>query len=850
MDEFISEFIIETQEGLTSLDTALVTFSEHPNDKSLLDKIFRTLHTIKGTCGFLGLSRLEKLAHIAETLLDSFRKEVRTATPEDVDLVLKALDQIRFLVDTISQSGKEPEGEDAGLIASIQAAIDGAPAPSAISPHPSEVQTAPILTESVEVDQPAAPVSETTPATQPAAQAPDQSSQFLRIHVDRLEEMLAMVSELVLTRNQLSQVTRSFESERLDEPMQRLNSVVSELQDSVMKARMQPIGNAWAKFPRIIHDISRETGKSIQLVMIGEDTDVDRQVLEYIKDPLMHMIRNSADHGIELPQDRRAAGKSESGKITLSACHERGYVVIEIKDDGKGLATDRIKQTAIKRGIATEEQLALQSERQILSYIFAPGFSTAEKVTAISGRGVGMDVVRTNIERIGGTIDLESTVGKGTRFIIRIPLTLAIIPALLVMVGKKLYAMPQLGTQELIRIDKDSADQIEMVGGLPVLRLREHLLPLVNLDNLMNDRGNNTVPDECYIIVSNAGASYFGMIIDSVLETEEVVVKPLPIALRNLPAFSGNTILGDGRVVMILDPAGIASQARVASNTPATNQTSAAAQGEEEKTSLLIFSAQGNTPKAIPAFLVTRIVEFEQSQLERSGEKIMVQYQGRLIELHPLGKTPDGETAKTLIFSDEGEDHIFGIIIERIDDIVTTVLKIEETSRRPGFLGSAIVEGRATDILDISHYAGNDGWLPADVSVVRDQKRRRILLVDDSVFFRHMLQPLLTIAGYTVTVVPGPVSALALCDRGMDFDLILSDIEMEEMDGLTFAETVKSETRWKNIPMVALSSRASMEDKEIGYKKGFVAYVSKSDRDALLSTLRTVFETTENGGIS
>jgi two-component system chemotaxis sensor kinase CheA len=851
MDEFIGEFIIETQEGLTALDTALVTFSDNPNDKSLLDTIFRTLHTIKGTCGFLGLTRLEKLAHISETLLDGFRKDVRTATPDDVDLILKGLDQIRLLVDAIAATGKEPEGDDTTLIASIQAAINGEAAQTPYAPAPGiqdGVADEEIIAPAENLTAPAPPEKSVVPQSAPAAPVQDQSSQFLRIHVDRLEEMLAMVSELVLTRNQLTQVTRSLNEESLEEPIQRLNSVVSELQDSVMKARMQPIGNAWAKFPRIIHDIARETGKSIQLVMIGEDTEVDRQVLEYIKDPLMHMIRNSADHGIEMPDERRAAGKSESGKIILSACHERGYVVIEIRDDGKGIAVDRVKQTAIKRGIATEEQLALQSDRHILSYIFAPGFSTAEKVTAISGRGVGMDVVRTNIEKIGGTIDLESTQGKGSRFIIRIPLTLAIIPALLITAGKNLFAIPQLGTQELIHINHETSDKIETVGGVPVLRLRENLLPLVNLDSLLNDRGGHDVPESCYIIVSNAGSSYFGIIIDNVLETEEVVVKPLPASLRNLTAFAGNTILGDGRVVMILDPAGIAAQSRVASHIITNDvQTSQSTLDADNQTSLLIFNAEDTTPKAVPAFLVTRIAEFEESDLERSGEKIMVQYQGRLIELHPLGKTIDGETVKALIFADEGEDHIFGIIIERINDIVTTSLKIEESARRPGYLGSAIVEGRATDILDISHYTGNESWLPTHIVKTRDVHRRNILLVDDSVFFRHMLQPLLQIAGYDVTVVPGPISALSLCDRGVDFDLIVSDIEMEEMDGLAFAEKVKSETRWKNIPMVALSSHSSIEDKEIAYKKGFSAYVSKSDRDALLSTLRQVFEEHESG---
>lgn len=840
MDEFINEFIVETQEGLTTLDTALVTLSEQPDDKALLDKIFRILHTIKGTCGFLGLSRLEKVAHIAETFLDKFRKGERVASPDDVGLILNAMDHIRFLVDAIAAQGAEPDGDDSALIASIQAAIDGTGAPPAEDGEPKNIP---------------ATIEQTPPApSAPGSGGGDQSSQFLRVHVDTLEEMLAMVSELVLTRNQMGQIIRAQTNDVLESSLQRLDGAVTDLQDVVMKARMQPIGGAWAKFPRIIHDISRETGKSIKLNMHGEDTEIDRQVLEFIKDPLLHMVRNSADHGIESPADRRAAGKNETGTVSLSARHERGYIVIEIRDDGKGLSPDKIRQTALARGVATEEQLAAQSDKQVLSYIFAPGFSTAEKVTAISGRGVGMDVVRTNIEKIGGTIDLESVLGQWSCFTIRIPLTLAIISALLVETGAQRYAVPQLAVQELIRIGQDTAEKIEMAGGFPVLRLREYLLPLVNLGGFLDGGDPTRVPETCHIVIVHAGATRFGMIVDAVPGTEEIVVKPLPTALRDLTIFAGNTILGDGRVIMILDPAGIAAQAHISGRdmgSAASGMDSALNVADtDDHTALLIFRAQDSTPKAVPAFLVTRIVEFARSDLEKSGDQSVVQYQGRLMEMHKLGdEIPEGDIIKTLIFSDEGTQKIFGVMIDAVEDIISTNVEIEETGRRPGYLGSAIINGRTTDILDINHFTGEDDWLPADVSVsnMRSHERRRVLLVDDSAFFRHMLQPLLNLAGYTVTVAPGPISALALCDRGMDFDMIVSDIEMEEMDGLTFAEKVKGETRWKDIPMVALSSHATPQDKEKGYNKGFSAYVSKADRDALLTTLRDVFERSRTG---
>ncbi len=841
MDEFIGEFIVETQEGLTALDTALVTFSAQPNDKDLLDKIFRTLHTIKGTCGFLGLARLEKTAHIAETLLDKFRKEDRHATPDDVNLILSAMDHIRFLVDAIQRDGREPEGDDSRLIASLQAAVDGtAPPPAA--------QDMATVTESEQMPSASLPAptgGDGQKDLSAAAPVPEQASQFLRIHVDVLEEMLAMVSELVLTRNQLNQIVRGIRNDVLDTSLQKLDSTVSELQNSVMKARMQPIGNAWAKFPRIIHDIARETGKKIQLDLSGEETEIDRQVLEMIKDPLMHMVRNSADHGIEMPEERRAAGKKETGIVSLSARHERGFVIIDIRDDGKGLSLEKIKKTVVARGIATEEQLAGLPEKHILSYIFAPGFSTAEKVTAISGRGVGMDVVRTNIEKIGGTIDLQSVPGKGTHFSIHIPLTLAIVPTLLVRAGEERYAIPQRAVQELIHVSRKTPEKIETLGDFPVLRLREHILPLVHLDTMLGGSPGRPFPDEGYIVVLYTGSAHYGLIVDSVIGTEEIVVKPLPSAMRGLSLFSGNTILGDGRVIMILDPGGIATQEKLSERE--IESPSAFISDEEDtmdRTELLIFRAEDDTPKAVPAFLVTRIAEFKRSDLERNGEKTVVQYQGRLIALHALGALPQGDIIKALIFSDDRMDRMFAVAIEKTEDIVSAVVEIEEIGRRPGYLGSAIINGRATDILDINYFTGEDNWLPADMKNVRDDKKRRILLVDDSVFFRHMLQPMLSLAGYTVMVAPGPVSAMGLYDRGMDFDLIISDIEMEEMDGLSFAEKVKGDTRWKDTPMVALSSRATPQDKEIGYSKGFSAYVSKSDRDALLSTLRDVFEKT------
>lgn len=856
MDDIIAEFITETQEGLNELDTALISLESNPEDRPLLDKIFRMLHTIKGTCGFLGLSRLEKTAHIAETLLDGFRQGDRKATPADIALILSAFDHIRSLIASIQSTGSEPEGDDSALIASIQAAIDGsADAPAAALRDTREPAgalpnvAAPDIAVS---DVVAFPKSDTPePQTGVAASASaaavsvDSASQFLRVSVGTLEKMLTLVSELVLARNQIVQSDRLHEQTG-SAPVQRLSSVVSDLQDCVMQARMQPIGNAWTKFPRIIHDIAREQQKKIHLEMIGEDVEIDRQVLELIKDPLMHMVRNSADHGVERPADRLAAGKPETGTVTLSAAHESGYIVITIEDDGKGMSPARIRAKALERGLATAEQLEAMPDRQVLSFIFAAGFSTAETVTAISGRGVGMDVVRTNIEKIGGTVDLESEEGRGSCFKIRIPLTLAIISALLVEDGAQRYALPQIAVQELIRVADDTPEHIEMAGGQPVMRLRGHLLPLVDLHELLKlDSPNEGTAQKKYVIVTNAGDTRYGIVVSKVLGTEEIVVKPMASILRQIPIFAGNTILGDGQVIMILDPAGIAATAHIVNAQRADETAAALTRAQENLSSMLLFRAENETPKAVPAFLISRIEDFQRSAIENVAGKTVIQYNGHLMPLHSIGDMPQHDVIKTLVFSNDNSGATFGIMTDDVHDIVGVDLHIESNGARPGFIGSAIIAGQATEILDINYFSGEEGWKitdPADQLVYRDEPRRRILLVDDSAFFRYMLQPFLNMAGYDVTVTSGPKGALSLCDNGRDFDLIISDIEMEEMDGLAFAETVKNQTRWRHIPMVALSSRDTPQDREKGFSKGFSAYVAKSDRSALLSTLKNVFD--------
>jgi two-component system chemotaxis sensor kinase CheA len=679
MDDLLREFLTETNESLDTVDNQLVRFEQEPNNARILDNIFRLVHTIKGTCGFLGLPRLEALAHAAETLMGKFRDGM-PVTGEAVTLILTTLDRIKDILGKLEASESEPEGEDHDLIGELEAMVERGMAAMHDSAKPmsnaptAEAEPEPVVTAAdaaveeklveqtleralrpgeVSLDELERAFRETetevvapTPAAAPAqAQAPETpaeekakpkkiaaeteampegdkvANQSIRVNVDTLEHLMTMVSELVLTRNQLLEISRRHEDTEFKVPLQRLSTVTAELQDGVMKTRMQPIGNAWQKLPRIVRDLAAELGKQIELEMHGADTELDRQVLDLIKDPLTHMVRNSADHGLEPPAERARAGKPELGTIRLSAYHEGGHIVICIADNGRGLNTERIKAKALQNGLVTEADLEKMSEAQIHKFIFAPGFSTAATVTSVSGRGVGMDVVRTNIDQIGGTIDIKSVAGEGSSVTIKIPLTLAIVSALIVEAAGDRFAIPQLAVVELVRARANSEHRIERIKDTPVLRLRNKLLPLLHLKKLLKiDDGSSADPENGFIVVTQVGNQTFGIVVDGVFHTEEIVVKPMSTKLRHINMFSGNTILGDGAVIMIIDPNGIvqALGTSTATQHEIANENAAVRPSGEQMTSLLVFRAGTSEPKAVPLALVTRLEELPADKIELS----------------------------------------------------------------------------------------------------------------------------------------------------------------------------------------------------------------------------------------
>ena len=883
MDDLLREFLTETNESLDTVDNQLVRFEQDPNNAKILDNVFRLVHTIKGTCGFLGLPRLEALAHAGETLMSKFRDGM-PVTAEAVTLILSSIDRIKEILGGLEATETEPEGTDQDLIDPLvqlsMQSFTAAPEPVAVkeevlSPpqtperelRPGEVsldelerafrETATEIAPPLAPAAPPAPAQDTAPVVvalkkQAAAksvvevevlEADKVANQSIRVNVDTLEHLMTMVSELVLTRNQLLEISRRNDDTEFKVPLQRLSNVTAELQEGVMKTRMQPIGNAWQKLPRIVRDLAGELHKQIELEMHGADTELDRQVLDLIKDPLTHMVRNSADHGLETPSERAAAGKPEQGTIRLSAYHEGGHILICIADNGRGLNTERIKAKAVASGLVSEADLEKMTEAQIHKFIFAPGFSTAASVTSVSGRGVGMDVVRTNIDQIGGTIDVKSVAGEGSSVTIKIPLTLAIVSALIVEAAGDRFAIPQLAVVELVRARANSEHRIERIKDTAVLRLRNKLLPLMHLKKLLKiDDGSSSDPENGFIVVTQVGNQTFGIVVDGVFHTEEIVVKPMSTKLRHIDMFSGNTILGDGAVIMIIDPNGIAKAlgaAGVASHEIADENAAMRASAAEQLTSLLVFRAGTSQPKAVPLGLVTRLEEIAADKIELSNGRYMVQYRDQLMPLVQM----DGVSVQTsgaqpiLVFADDGRS--MGLVVDEIIDIVEERLHIEVAGSADGILGSAVIKGQATEVIDVGHF------LPMAFADWFSRKEMRpsagaqsVLLGDDSAFFRNMLAPVLKAAGYRVRVAPNAQEGLLALRSGQTFDVVLTDIEMPDMNGFEFAETIRADQNLSTMPIIALSSMVSPAAIERGRQAGFHDYVAKFDRPGLIAALK------------
>ena len=886
MDDLISDFLAETSEGLIQLDNDLVELEKDPDNQSLLGNIFRVMHTIKGTCGFLGMARLEKVAHAGENVLGKIRDREMQASPDAISLILQAIDSIKNIVEHIEEQGSEPGGDDSAVINALNDLVEKSTNPqNADTSSDTSVDTNVEAEENIDIESvddnaedsiDAAIVkevsvseivednvpekAEATPAVKPkavenatedkaATTGKAASQQSLRVGLDVLENLMQQVGELVLTRNQLLQMIRKNEESEFVTPLHSLNKITTELQEGVMKTRMQPIGSAWAQFPRLVRDLSIDLNKKIELKMIGEETELDRQLLSTIKDPLTHMVRNSGDHGLEDPEDRLANGKSEIGTITLQAAHEGGHIIISVSDDGRGLDPEKIRNKIIEKELADEDQLRALSDKQVYQYIFEAGFSTADKITSVSGRGVGMDVVRSNIESIGGTIELESEPGKGSTFLIKIPLTLAIMPVLIVKAEEQRFAFPQINIVEIVKSGERSGHLIEIINEAPVLRLRENLLPLVFLRNLMGmdsseydiDKMNGT--NGAFIVVCKIGGYSFGVIVDMVYDTEEIVVKPVTPMLKNIEIYSGCTILGDGSVIMIVDVNGIFKT--ISSDSIKANSSDTQASIVENKLSLLKFEAGSKAPKVVPLELVSRLEEMKSKDIEVSGGQHVVQYRGQLMKIINFDeKEIDQERDDYEVIVFEEGNNIMGLLVDKILDIVSTTSISSENNAKNGFLQSVVINEQTCDLIDISYFFKRLFPTYQQKPEELPSTGPKILLVDDSPFFRKFIPPSLSREGFVVDSAINGKDAIDKMESGNKPDVIVTDINMPIMGGTELVNYCKQSPELKTIPIIALSSHASEEvlsEQNMKILDKLHGYVTKTNHEALVDMIKSSF---------
>jgi two-component system chemotaxis sensor kinase CheA len=791
--EVIREFLIESTENLNRLDSEIIELEQRPADNQLLASVFRTIHTIKGTCGFLGFPLLERVAHQAENLLALLRSGERRLSSQLVALILECMDAIRKILVNIEAAGTEGPDHYGGLVDRLAAAVK---API------EEPELPPALVD--------APPAETEKGSAAAESA-------IRVDVGLLDKLMNLVGELVLARNQVLQFTTQQEDGALNATAQRLNLITTELQESVMKTRMQPIGVVWNKLPRLVRDTAHACGKVVRLDLDGSGTELDKTIIEAIKDPLTHLVRNCCDHGIETPEERVRAGKPPHGVVSLKAYHEGGQVNIEIADDGAGVDVARVKAKALEKGLIRPEQAERMSEHEVLHLMFLPGFSTAREVTNVSGRGVGLDVVRCNIERIGGVVDVTSSKAKGTVIRLKIPLTLAIIPGLVVVSGGERFLIPQASLLELIRIDGDSAGKIERVHGTPVYRRRGRLLPVAFLNHVLGLEA--AAPDNVVnIVVLQAEDRQFGLVVDGIKDTQEIVVKPLGKQLKGLTVYAGATIMGDGRVALILDVLGIGQRSGVLADREAQTrtETQATASAGSENQRMLLFSAGSFARLAVPLSLVARLEEFPQAVVERAGGRHVVQYRGGILTMVSLASVLEPQSAAdTAVTRDPVQAIVFadgkrslGIMVDQIVDIVDESVGVRQSSKRLGLLGSAVVGKQVTDFLDVRAVvrAAAPDWLEGETP----GRGAVVLLAEPSPFLRGLLRGELEMAGHSVVEAASAEEALSRMEgRGVGVVLAAPDLPAA---GCGLEEAMRQHARLSEIPVVALA--ASARDRE------------------------------------
>jgi len=971
-EEIVATFVAEAMEGLADIESQLLSIESAGAgaDPDLVNRVFRAIHSIKGTAGFCGFASIGTLAHEMESLLNLLRSGGIQPTHAVIESLLRAADVLRQMVGDSERSGEQ---DIAGLVRDLRTAIDGgtsersgtpgSPAPGDADegtvdvnypsgllaflmvprtdllrhqragrsvfiievdliehveragrdvvsfiadvhrscevvssyvqtagvgtlemPLPSALMLTLLVASEGEVssvaaklsipagavqrvarpeetdwsgESPRAPESKAasaeTPLPPPVAGGEAGTAQSLRVSVRTLDSLVALAGELVLARNQLVRTvaSRPIDPKAVEAVATRVDRITSGLQEAVMQTRMQPLGTVFSRFPRIVRDLSSRLGKECAIHIEGREVELDKSILEAISDPLTHLVRNAIDHGIESPERRIDAGKKAVGAIALRARHQGGKVIIEIADDGAGIDPERLRAKALEKGIMTPEQAAELSDRDALHLIFAPGFSTAERITEVSGRGVGMDVVRTNIEAMGGVVALESRVGLGATIRIELPLTLAIMPALLVRAGAARLAIPQTSIVELIRVGSDELpSRVQDLQGCRVLRLRGELIPIASLAEVIGSvcaASQSCDPQRAYcVLVLETGTLRYGLIVDAIEESQEIVVKPLGRHLRACSCYSGATILGDGSVAMIIDVLGAAAAANLLAGHPGDDAAVEESDGQAQEQTLpvLLFEGAEGEWFGIATSLVSRIERVRSDQVDTVGGVDILQYRGGSLPLIALERCiqsegrPEPDSFHAVVFRSGGRD--FGVIAPSLADIRDVPAEIDgRMLAEPGVLGSISCDDRTIRVLDVHALArrAHPGLFAAP-SAESTCGRKRILLAEDSGFFRRQVETFLRESGFEVTAVADGAQALAALRRECGaYDLVLTDLDMPVMDGLALTRSIRAEIAFAGIPVIALTGLDGDGDREAGLRAGAVDYQVKLDRDALIASI-------------
>lgn len=866
-EELLGEFIVESNEHLADIENELLAIEEGGAnvDVDLVNKVFRGVHSIKGAAGFLGLTTIKELAHSLENVLNKVRSAELVPDSENMNVLLRAADTLRVLINDSKNSNDVDVADQIADLNRVLEAQEAATTP--VVEVVSVIEEIKVVETTIVAHEPngsceptvvsVSPMS-TEPVTSKPTSAPVESS--IRVSVSVLDQLMNLAGELVLSRNQLMQAVNSQERTGLETAASDLDQVTSALQEAIMQTRMQPIGSVFGKFPRIVRDLSSQLGKQCKIEIEGKEVEVDKTIVEAIGDPLTHLIRNSVDHGVESPAVRTTSKKNPEGTVWLRAFHKAGKVCIEIQDDGAGINPAKLRAKALEKGLLTVERAEQMSDREAVRLIFHPGFSTAEKVSDVSGRGVGMDVVRTNIEKLGGTVDVDSEVGVGTNIRVTLPLTLAIIPSMIVQCGTDRFALPQANIAELVRLRPgEVGSRIDRVKSAEVLRLRGALLPLIRLDlslGMLSPKAENSNAP-MNIIVVETGQVRYGLIVDGIHDSEEIVVKPLGMHLKCATCLAGATILGNGRVALILDAAGIAAKAGV-QLMHEDNEQEERERGLHDNAntqSLLLFSSDPTDLFAVPMAVVARIERVRIDQIDMVGGQALLQYRDVSLPLiaveDQLNVKPRPPVDRAFVIVFTIGDREVGLIAPHLDDIREVPCVIDaETFREPGVTGSLVINERTTRLLDVFELAEatHPQWFAesrGEHSLNDREAPKRILLAEDSSFFRRQVAGFLQNEGFEVYEFEDGAEAWhALSLQGLDVDMVVSDIEMPNMDGFQLCQQIRSSELLEHLPCIALTSLSSDVDVAHGKEVGFNDYQVKMHRENLIRSVRKLLAET------